>query len=419
MFSIIICSISPERLSRLKENIEETIGVEHEIIAFDNRELKWPIAKVYNEGARRARHPYLFFVHEDVRFHTLGWGEVIAGKLKEPDCGVIGFAGSKIKLKTYTGWGTKGEYSHVLMYQGGLGKTLLMVSHIYPDEPFSEVITLDGLGMFVAKAVWEQYPFDEKMLTGFHCYDLDFSLQIATSSRYKNFISTDDLDDIFIESAVTLMDRVKAGKYKLDKGSLFSYFVMIGWGNIMNLIRSRSTKAKTGTIGAGGETTVKASLIPRKTDLASEKNASQEAPYAEDVETEQNAQEKLIDEIFMSLPEKCQRILKLFYWDKKPMDEIAPLVGSKNADTVKAQKSNCMKKAKDIFSSQDPELVETAMGRAAQRAMLSSFIRDRLEMETSEDSGRLAAYSFGNKDVYVYGPEDLDTPLQEIDDLEE
>lgn len=188
MFSIIICSISPERLSRLKENIEETIGVEHEIIAFDNRELKWPIAKVYNEGARRARHPYLFFVHEDVRFHTLGWGEVIAGKLKEPDCGVIGFAGSKIKLKTYTGWGTKGEYSHVLMYQGGLGKTLLMVSHIYPDEPFSEVITLDGLGMFVAKAVWEQYPFDEKMLTGFHCYDLDFSLQIATSSRYKNYV---------------------------------------------------------------------------------------------------------------------------------------------------------------------------------------------------------------------------------------
>lgn len=240
-----------------------------------------------------------------------------------------------------------------------------------------------------------------------------------TSSRYKNFISTDDLDDIFIESAVTLMDRVKAGKYKLDKGSLFSYFVMIGWGNIMNLIRSRSTKAKTETIGAGGETTVKASLIPRKTDLASEKDASQEAPYAEDIETEQNAQEKLIDEIFMSLPEKCQRILKLFYWDKKPMDEIAPLVGSKNADTVKAQKSNCMKKAKDIFSSQDPELVETAMGRAAQRAMLSSFIRDRLEMETSEDSGRLAAYSFGNKDVYVYGPEDLDTPLQEIDDLEE
>lgn len=34
-----------------------------------------------------------------------------------------------------------------------------------------------------------------------------------TSSRYKNYISTDDLDDIIIESSVTLMDRIKAGKY--------------------------------------------------------------------------------------------------------------------------------------------------------------------------------------------------------------
>ena len=86
MYSIIICSISPERLSRLKANIQETIGVEHEIIAIDNRETHWPIAKVYNEGARRARFPYLFFVHEDVRFHTTGWGEVIAEKLQEITC---------------------------------------------------------------------------------------------------------------------------------------------------------------------------------------------------------------------------------------------------------------------------------------------------------------------------------------------
>ena len=188
MFSIIICSISPERLSRLKENIQETIGVEHEIIAIDNREIKWPIAKVYNEGARKARHPFLFFVHEDVRFHTTGWGEAIAEKLQEPDCGVIGFAGSKVKLKAYSGWGTKGEYSHMLMYQGGLGKSYLAASHVYREEPFSEVITLDGLGLFVSKNLWKQYPFDETMLTGFHCYDLDFSLQIAISGQYKNYV---------------------------------------------------------------------------------------------------------------------------------------------------------------------------------------------------------------------------------------
>ena len=87
MFSIIICSISPERLLQVKKNIQETIGTEHEFIAIDNRETKWPIAKAYNEGAKRARYPYLFFVHEDVRFHSQDWGKVIAGKLEEPDCG--------------------------------------------------------------------------------------------------------------------------------------------------------------------------------------------------------------------------------------------------------------------------------------------------------------------------------------------
>ena len=104
MFSVIICSISPERLAQTSKNIQETIGLPCEIIGMDNRERKWPIARVYNEGARRARYPYLFFVHEDVKFHSQDWGQVIAGKLAEPDCGVVGFAGSKVKLKAYGGW---------------------------------------------------------------------------------------------------------------------------------------------------------------------------------------------------------------------------------------------------------------------------------------------------------------------------
>ena len=29
------------------------------------------------------------FVHEDVKFHSVGWGKCIEKKLKEPDCGII------------------------------------------------------------------------------------------------------------------------------------------------------------------------------------------------------------------------------------------------------------------------------------------------------------------------------------------
>ena len=84
MLSIIICSISPERLQEISQNIHATIGVEHEIIAIDNREKCWSIARAYNEGARQARYPYLFFVHEDVKFHSQDWGTVVAEKLAEP-----------------------------------------------------------------------------------------------------------------------------------------------------------------------------------------------------------------------------------------------------------------------------------------------------------------------------------------------
>lgn len=60
MVSIIICSVSPLLLEDLKQNIAQTIGVEYEIIAIDNREKRWPIAKAYNYGAQQAKYPYLF-----------------------------------------------------------------------------------------------------------------------------------------------------------------------------------------------------------------------------------------------------------------------------------------------------------------------------------------------------------------------
>ena len=58
--------------------------------------------------------------------------------------------------------------------------------NVVQGEWFAEVVAVDGFGMFVRKEVWKANPFDEKMLTGFHCYDVDFSLQIAVSKRYRN-----------------------------------------------------------------------------------------------------------------------------------------------------------------------------------------------------------------------------------------
>lgn len=189
MISIIICSVSPRLLKELEENIAQTIGVEYEIVAVDNREKGWPIAKAYNYGAQQAKYPYLFFVHEDVKLLSNQWGNFIIPKLMEPDCGVVGFVGDKLRLACCGGWfqhcyKSTVSYFYQRMKEGG---TLFLVENAYLDQPFQEVISLDGLGFFVRREIWAKYPFDEKLLTGFHCYDIDFSLQIA-SANYKNYV---------------------------------------------------------------------------------------------------------------------------------------------------------------------------------------------------------------------------------------
>ena len=67
------------------------------------------------------------------------------------------------------------------------------------NRPFEEVVVLDGFALFVRKNVWEEFPFDEKLLTGFHCYDLDFTLSVG--SKYKNYVCCKILLEHFSEGS--------------------------------------------------------------------------------------------------------------------------------------------------------------------------------------------------------------------------
>ncbi len=187
MISIIVCSVKPELLAIFKKNVAETIGdIEYEFVDIDNRERKWPIAKAYNEGAKMAKYPYLLFAHEDIEFLNNDWGRKITDKLSEEDCGVIGFAGGVFKPATISGWSSHNPRLHRENYHA-YHKGELRHNVVNHTSDFGRVITLDGLALFVRRNVWEEFPFDEKVLTGFHCYDIDFTMQI--SMKYKNYVS--------------------------------------------------------------------------------------------------------------------------------------------------------------------------------------------------------------------------------------
>lgn len=189
MISFICCSINPDALAALRRNLEETIDVPFELLGFDNRATGYGLCKVYNHCAAEARYDLLCFLHEDVAFRTRDFlkGGGISALLRTPQCGVIGFAGSTLKLREMTGLDTGRSYKrghYIQRYPSGRRSTRI---HNPKHEDFSPVVLLDGLCMFVSRKVWEEVRFDEVNFPSFHGYDLDFTLAVSAAG-YTNYV---------------------------------------------------------------------------------------------------------------------------------------------------------------------------------------------------------------------------------------
>jgi glycosyltransferase involved in cell wall biosynthesis len=186
MISVVVCSINSELLRNLKKNISETIGVEYEMIAFDNTKESFGICKVYNLCAERAKYDYLCFVHEDVVFQSKDWGKRLIDTAPA-DFGVVGLAGGRVKTSYPTSWGDAGKsHSRINVYQQ---LTANKLRHDYSNpnrEDFSEVIVLDGVFLFAKREVWDNNRFDEATFSHFHLYDQDFSFNI--SNTHQNYV---------------------------------------------------------------------------------------------------------------------------------------------------------------------------------------------------------------------------------------
>lgn len=118
-------------------------------------------------------------------FHGNDWGQSVIAQLRKKDTGVIGFMGSVYKSKSPSGWNVlpRLNRSHFI-------RTDKVQGVRRSDEgtgDFRPCLLLDGACIFVRRDVWAEIPFDEDMLDGFHCYDIDFSLQ-ASAKGYRNYV---------------------------------------------------------------------------------------------------------------------------------------------------------------------------------------------------------------------------------------
>ena len=179
MLSLIICSRDKQALAAVSQNAAATVGVPFEIIAIDNSKGQHSICEAYNLGAAQAQYELLCFMHEDIRFHTVGWGRVVADILSDSTIGVLGITGGRRQVATPAAW-----------WGCGLPLCRENVLNLFPDghtemdlhnpenQPLIDVAVVDGLWMCSRREVWQQYPFDSRTFTGFHFYDVDYCSEI-------------------------------------------------------------------------------------------------------------------------------------------------------------------------------------------------------------------------------------------------
>ncbi|GAB2773260.1 hypothetical protein GCM10027275_15270 [Rhabdobacter roseus] len=200
MLSIIIASANADDLAQVQENIERTIGVPYEVIAFANPNGEKGICEIYNAGARQARYEVLCFMHEDLEFRTPNWGrKVLEIFAQNSQVGVVGVAGGGYKALAPMGWYCLEFHSDDRSYQNviqGYKHQRLPDVHAYHNphrEVLSEVPCVDGLWFCTRRELALKYPFDAQLLRYFHGYDLDYCLSVFILAKYRIVVTYDIL----------------------------------------------------------------------------------------------------------------------------------------------------------------------------------------------------------------------------------
>ena len=183
------------------------------------------------------------------------------------------------------------------------------------------------------------------------------AILVQTSSL--NSLTNEDIEDIFQESCIVLMQKVKSGGIAISRdGALFSYLVQIGKLTACNLVRKRKDITTENVV------TISDNLHKECEDIS--------------VDEKQKSQDDFLDRVFDSLPSDCKTLLKHFYWGRKPMDHIASVLGMRNADSAKTKKNKCMNKFKDIAAKliESDEFAEEAVRAAVERAALKELLEN-------------------------------------------
>jgi RNA polymerase sigma factor (sigma-70 family) len=137
--------------------------------------------------------------------------------------------------------------------------------------------------------------------------------------------SEDDSKDIYQLTILAFYENIRCGKLENLVSSVKTYLFAIG----KNIVRDTMRKSARNT-PIDQERWLNEYLMDEPDETISERV----------YKSAQIALEKL--------GQPCRRLVELFYYERKSMDEIASTLGYKNTETAKNQKCKCMKRLRKL-----------------------------------------------------------------------
>ena len=142
----------------------------------------------------------------------------------------------------------------------------------------------------------------------------------------RNSGTSDDGEDVLQEAVVVLWEKVRSGKFQYE--SQLSTFIMGTAKNIwMRRLARRRKEVPEG----------------RNVDDARSPDPS---PLEELIDSDRA---RLVRDSLEKLGDPCKRLLLLFYWEERSLEDIATQMGFANAETVKSKKYQCKKALERIL----------------------------------------------------------------------
>lgn len=150
--------------------------------------------------------------------------------------------------------------------------------------------------------------------------------RMISSFVARNNGTHDDYEDLLQEALVILWERVRAGRFEYS--SKLSTFL---FGTVRNIWLRRLARAKR--------------EVP--TDLQADEHPDTGASTLDTLI--ENEESLAVRNALEKIGELCRKLLLLFYWEERPMDEIAKELGLANAETAKSKKYQCKKSLEKVL----------------------------------------------------------------------